>query len=207
MNIRSAPPASGEEPVTLVPAAVTRTSSELLKRPLPRVISERPIRFIFGPAGVGKTTVARRIAGSGALEIGAEDLRRAMLVVARQKAWPPEMESAPALILDDVGSLFGRLGAIDLIGHLLERRALAALATVVCQGEGDVSMHYLYGPIPHHLRATLLLRFPVGSGRRRYLRQRCQESGLDFAAMREALSLEPWTYAGVERVLARLSGR
>jgi hypothetical protein len=196
-----AAPAAEEEATVLEPAAVTRTSAELLNRPLPRVLSERPIRFIFGPAGVGKTSVARRIAGASALEIDAEGLRKAMLIVARQKVWPPGMEEAPALILDDVDSLFGRLGAIDIIGHLLERRALADLSTVVCQGEGDVSMHYLYGPIPHHLRATLLIRFPVGSGRRRYIKQRCLERGIDFVMAREAIVMEPWSYMGVERFL------
>src|SRR5436190_8671872 len=42
------------------PALVSGTSGEFLgRKPLPRSVATRPALFIFGPAGVGKTSVAR----------------------------------------------------------------------------------------------------------------------------------------------------
>lgn len=186
---------------SLEPAAITRTSSELLKRPLPKLIGERPVCFVLGPNGVGKSTVARRIAGSEALEVDAEAIRNALLSVARFRAWPHAMDKVPALILDGMDCLYNRFGAVEMLGQLVRQRALAGHRTVLCQGPVDTSLTLLATGVPHHLRATILLRFPVGSGRRRYIKQRCAERGIDFSLAREAVFLEPWSYAAVERLI------
>jgi hypothetical protein len=169
------------------------------RRPLPRVLRERPILFVLGPAGVGKTSVARRLLGeNGGVEAS---FRTALVAAARHRAWAPELRDAASLLFDDVDFLHNRYGAQDLIGGLLRERALAGRRTVLVQGGPDTSVTLLYPMVPLALRATLLLRFPVGRGRRRHVATRCLERGLPYAQARDAVSLEPWTYAGVERFL------
>lgn len=194
----------GASPELLTPAAITRTSAELLNRPLPRFLAARPVRFILGPLGVGKSAVASRIAGAGALVISGEELRAALTRAARYKGWPAAIDAAPLLILDEVDCLHGRFGALDLLGGLLNRRAVAGLPTVLCQGTADTSITLLYDAVPLHLRATILLRFPVGRGRRRYVKQRCDLRGIDPRLARDAVSQDPWTYELVEKVLDSL---
>lgn len=191
-------------PELLVPAAITRTSAELLNRPLPRFLAGRPVRFILGPFGVGKSAVALRIAGPNALVTSGEGLRAALTQAARYKQWPEALDHAPVLILDEVDCLHGRYGALDLLGGLLNRRALAGLPTMLCQGLADTSMTLLYDAVPLHLRATILLRFPVGRGRRRYVKQRCDVRGIDPRLALAAVALDPWTYRGVEVLLDAL---
>jgi hypothetical protein len=182
------------------PALVTRTSAEILNRKgIPRVVDGRPILFVLGPAGVGKTSVARRILGDGRREVSVVALRAALVEAVRRRAWPEALLAQPALLLDDVDFLHGRYGALDLCGELLRARADAGLRTVLCQGKADQSVTLLYEQVALTSRATILLRFPVGRGRSRYVAARCQARGIPY--VREAAVLEPWSYAGVEQVL------
>lgn len=192
--------------VVTEPALLTRTSGELLgRRPLPRLLTERPLIFILGPSGVGKTSVARRIVGEDALAYSQEDLLRALNDAARTRRWSTTLEQAPALLFDDIDFLHGRYGALELLGQLLRLRAKAGRRTAFCQG-ADTSMTLLYDQLPPHLRVSVLLRFPVGSGRRRHVVRRCLQRGIPFELVREAVILEPWSYAAVERYLDRVAG-
>ena len=186
------------------PAHLTRTSREFLgKRALPRVIAERPVVYVLGPAGVGKTSVARRLA-EGALELDGPRLRRLLVDAVRHRAFPAEVRDAPALVLDDVDCLYGRYGAVDLLGGFLRDRAQAGRKSVVVQGPADGSLTLLFAPVPCTWRASVLLRFPVGRGRRRHVLRACEARGIDFGRAREAVGFEPWTYARVSRFLEAL---
>lgn len=192
---------TGEVPA---PAFLTRTSGELLgRRPLPRVIA-RPVLVVLGPTGVGKTTVARRLLGGSPAECAVTSFRQGLVAAARA-GWPADLRYAPDLLFDDIDCLHGRWGAVDLLGQLLRDRAAAGRRTILCQGGVDPSVTLIYGQLPLTSRATLLLRFPVGRGRRRYVVQRCHERGIPFPEARAAVTMEPWSYAAVEHMLDRIA--
>lgn len=187
------------------PALLTRTSRELLgERPLPTVLRQRPVLFVLGPRGAGKTTVARRLLPNEPLECDGECLRKALNQAARQRGWAEGMMQRPGLLLDGIDCLHGRYGAIRLLGELLRARAAAGLRTVLVQGETDTSVSLLYPELPCEQRASLLLRFPVGGGRRRFVNERCRARGIDPSRAPGAFALDPWSYAGVERFLDQL---
>jgi len=52
----------------------------------------------------------------------------------------------------------------------------------------------------------VLLRFPVGRGRRRFALRVCDDLGLDGAHARSVKNLEPWSYARVRAALMALKG-
>lgn len=184
---------------------LTKTSGELLGgRPLPVVIRERPVIFVLGPPEVGKSSVAARVLGPEAKEIcGAECLRKALNYAARYRRWSAAMLESPCLVLDSVDCLHGRYGPLDLLGKLLADRALAGHRTVVCQGSTDASVTSLYPKLPFASRATILLRFPEGRARRRFVVGRCHSRGVPLEKAAEAVRLVPWSYAAVERFLDR----
>lgn len=182
------------------PALITRTSAEMLnRRGLPRVIEGRPILFVLGPPGVGKTVVARRILGEPRREIAVVCLRTALIEAAGRRGWAEPLRTAPGVLFDDVDYLHGRYGAVNLFGDLLRERAAAGLRTVLCEGPADQSVTLLYGRLDLASRATILLRFPVGRGRRRHVANRCLARGIPYH--REAMVYEPWSYAAVEEIL------
>lgn len=195
------------------PALITRTSGEILARKgLPRVIDGRSVTFLLGPLGVGKTTVAQRIVAAAGARAAARGrtageavtdvcFRKALVDAVRRGRWPDALRRAPTLLFDDVDFLEQRYGATNLIGALLRERAEAGLRTVLCEGQADGSVTALYATLPLHARATILLRFPVGRGRRNYVRTRAAELGVPWERAREAVGLEPWSYGAVEAAL------
>jgi hypothetical protein len=197
-------PARGAEP-TLEPALLTRTSRELLgERPLPTLLQRRPVAFLLGPAGVGKRTVAARLLPPEALRLDADRLRRELNAAGRNRRWSSELLAAPGLLLDGLDCLHRRYGAVRLLGELVQARASEGRRTALTQGPADASVTALYPELAHDARATVLLRFPVGGGRRRFVKERCAARGLDPARAGDALGLEPWTYAAVEVFLDNL---
>ena len=187
------------------PALLTRTSGELLgKRAWPRVLAERPVLFVLGPRDVGKTEVARRRLGPDHRTVNGDGLRRAIIQAARYRGWDRELRTTDRLLLDGIDCLEGRFGAVDLLGSLIRERATSGRLTVLCEGV-DTSVTRLYATLPLVLRATLLLRFPVGRGRRRYVTERCADRKLDPALARQAVLMEPWSYRLVDAALDRLA--
>lgn len=183
-------------------ALLTRTSKELLgERPLPTVLRDRSVVYVLGALGCGKSTVARRLAPVGSPVYDAESLRKALNLAARQRKWAEALTESPGLIFDGVDCLHRRYGAIRLLGELLRTRADAGRRTVLVAGDTDTSVALLYPELPCEQRATVLLRFPVGGGRRRFVNERCAARGLDPGRGVGAQSLEPWSYAAVERFL------
>ncbi len=198
---------SGGAGLCLAPALHARTARELLgDRPLPALLRVRPVVFVLGPAESGKSSVAARLfSAPDPRRCDAECLRLALNRAARNRKWCAENLEAPGLWLDAVDCLHGRYGAIELLGRLLSERARAGRRTVLCQGPADASLSLLYGKVAPEVGASVLLRFPVGRGRKRFVADRCRARGIDPARAAGATSLEPWSYAAVERFLDRLA--
>ena len=177
------------------PALITRTSGEILRRQwLPRLLIARHVVFVLGPPGVGKTSVARKVLG----EFTVVCHKQAVIDAARRRTWSEELRRSPGLLFDDVDFLGNRDGAVRMLGELLHARTDDGLRTVLCQGGADLSITRLYGHLPLTDRATLLLRFPVGRGRRKHVLERCAARAIPWAVAREAALLVPWSYASVE---------
>ena len=170
-------------------------------RALPTVVRLRPVIFVLGELGSGKTTVARRLLPQGFHECDGDCMRTGLNQAARHRVWSDTLLESPGLLLDGVDCLHRRYGAVQLIGELLRARAAAGRRTVLVQGAADMSISLLYPELPCELRASLLLRFPVGGGRRRFVADACRARGLDPLRAPAAYKLDPWSYAGVERVL------
>jgi hypothetical protein len=190
------------------PALVSGTSGEFLgRKPLPRSVTTRPALFIFGPAGVGKTSVARHLLGEDALYLDDQALIDTLSHRVRYRRWPDEIATAMGLILDGPCFLGRRPSVLKALQDLVNQRVAAAMRTVVCEGEDGSPLSELIDAVDVDARATLVLRFPVGRGRRRFANRICDELGYDRQLAMEMALLEPWTYSAVRARLERMAPR
>jgi hypothetical protein len=195
------PPTDLEGPP--MPSLVSGTSREFMgNKPLPRAIRDRPMVFILGPAGVGKTSVARVLAGSAAIEQSEQDVLSALSHHARHRSWQSDLLETQALVLECPCFLNRRPAALERFKELLRLRAGGGRCTWVVEAESGTGMEAVMGAVHPGYRATVLLRFPIGRGRLRFARRVCDELGISARHASETTSLDPWTYARVRAVLA-----
>jgi len=203
------------------PAFVSGTSSEFLgKRPLPRAARSRPLVFVLGPPGVGKSAVALRLLGNcrspggdGAgsahdvLHLSGTQLHDALTNQARRRSWRDDIRHAPCLILDGPCYLHRRPAVVRVLRDLLRLRAQDGLRTMVCEGVDRSPMTELMDAVDSEDRAVVALRFPVGRGRRRYAVRVCQDLEIDSRHAALTDDLDPWTYGAViDRLMAVREG-
>ena len=188
-----------------MPALVSGTSQEFAgAKPLPRAIRARAMVFVLGPSGVGKTTVAKRIGGSSARYLSSEDVLKAINAFARSRKIPDDLDTCPTLILECPSFLERRPAAQNALQSLLRVRAGGDRRTVVCEAESGTPLEDLMSVVHPGYRATVMLRFPVGRGRKRYALRVCDELGLPAHCASGTESLDPWTY---DTVRAEISTR
>ena len=187
------------------PALLTGTSSEYLgRRPLPRIVQERSIVFVLGPNGVGRTSVAERLASAPmigrvplgeVLRLDAAMVQNALVERVALRRWPDRLVEARSLILDGPCWLRSRPAAVDALIELLIARLLDGRRTVLCQSDDDGSLDVLLGAITPGTAAVIGLRFPKGPrGRLRFARRVCDEAGVPRSMARTASEIEPWSY-------------
>jgi hypothetical protein len=172
------------------PAFISGTSAEFLgRKPLPRAVRSRPVLLILGPGGVGKTTVAERLLGEGTLSLSDKEL----------------LESA-ALILEGPCFLDQRPGLAQTLATLLKARIEAGRRTVLIEAPDGSLLRGLTDKVDPDDRATILLRFPEGRGRRRFALLVCEELSLPAELARAVVEIEPWTYATARALLLESVG-
>lgn len=189
----------------VVPTFFSGTSSEYLgRRPLPRSLQTRPVIFLLGPTGVGKTAVAARLLGADATHITGKPLLDVLSYQARFRRWPDPLRHAPTLIMDGPCFLTRRPAVQSALRGLLQARVSDGLRTALCEADDVTSLLALMEGVSSEQRATVVLRFPEGRGRRRTAARMCDELSLSRVHARKVVDLEPWTYTRVLAALVRI---
>lgn len=185
------------------PAFVSGTSTEFLgRKPLPRAVQERPLVFVLGPRGVGKTRVSQRFLGGSAALISAWDTLEQTQHCLLQGEWPSTLLTRTQLIIESPCFLERRPAFRDALARLLQARVRGGRRTVVIEALDGISVQQaLLQVVPPTQRATVLLRFPVGRGRQRFAARVCDELELSRAHARAVRDLDPWTYEQVYTTL------
>ncbi|MDP6935304.1 MAG: hypothetical protein QGG40_20460 [Myxococcota bacterium] len=188
----------------LPPAFFSGTSTEFLgRKPLPLVVRQRPVIFVMGPGGVGKTEVARFLVGSDAVELSAENVDGRVLwgVRTRNLHWPDSIRLAPNLIIDCPYNLEPRMVVRRAVVALLEERIRSGRRTIVCERDDVAGIHALSQGLAPVDRAVVALRYPVGRGRRKYAVKVCEELGIGRRHARVLDELDPWSYRAIHEAL------
>ena len=188
------------------PAFVAGTSTEFLgQRPLPRAVQRRPLVLVLGPRGVGKTLLATHLLPSAPRLDARECLEAAQQQVLTQR-WPRDLDRCPALVLECPSFLHNRPAVDAALRGLLRTRVSAGLRTVLIEAEDEASVQQrLLEAVAPDLRATVVLRFPVGRGRQRFAARVCDELGISRVHVRAVRDLSPWTYERVYTTLRACS--
>lgn len=185
-----------------MPALVSGTSQEFLgQKPLPRVIRDRGMVFILGPAGVGKSTVALSLAGDEALSLTESEVLGALKDHVREREWTERLLNSHRLLLECPCFLDRRPAALDALRTFLRLRAGGGRRTIVVEAASGTAMERLMEAVHPGYRATIVLRFPVGRGRLRFAKRLCTDLQISEMNATETTTLDPWTYAAVKSAL------
>ena len=177
---------------------LTGTYTEFLgKKTLPRAFHDRPIVFLLGPAGAGKTMVARKLMGSHTLCVIQKEVLQLLATRILMREWRKDLLEAPNLILEIPCFLEQRPQVMQFLSELLLGRAANGGRTAVLDSEDNASLQSLLERIDAKQRASLVLRIPEGRGRYRFLAHVCRQRGLPLRHARRLSRVEPWTYKRV----------
>ena len=172
---------------------------------LPKALQDRPTVFIFGDDGVGKTILARHLLQDDFLLMRRQEVLDSFLSKVRKRRWTNEISSHPKLILESPSFLRHRPQILKMLQSLIALRTKKGLRTILLDSEDWGPVREVVQSIPIEDRATIMLRFPAGRGRYRFLAHVCRERNIPVQIARELSLIEPWDYKTVFAMLDAMS--
>lgn len=170
-------------------------------KPLPKALEERPTIFIFGEEGVGKTILAKYLMGDEYLLMNRQEVLDTFLLKVRKRRWMNAISTHPRLILESPSFLRQRPQILKMLQVLIQLRTRKGLKTILLDAEDMGPIKDVVQSTSVSERATVMLRFPSGRGRYRFLAKACRERGIPLKVARELSNIEPWTYKMVFNLL------
>lgn len=170
-------------------------------KPLPKALETRSMIFIFGEEGVGKTILAKHLMGDDHLLMKRQEVLDAFLLKVRKRRWMNEISTHPKLILESPSFLRQRPQILKMLQSLIQLRTRKGLKTVLLDSEDMGPIRDVVQSTTVSKRATVMLRFPSGRGRYRFLARACREKNIPLKVARELSKIEPWTYKTVFNLL------
>ena len=164
---------------------------------LPRALRGRRCLFIMGPPGVGKTRVARALAGCNALEWSRKRVQEVIAAVHRGAPWPESLRTAPCVILDCPDRVETDPAMQAGVQEMLRLREASNGWTAMVQSRHGAAMTNLMTVVSPERRASIVLRFPVGDERVVFAQSLCTQHGLSSDRAAATATIEPWSYTAV----------
>jgi hypothetical protein len=190
---------SHKPPVVFLTGTLTEFTGN---RDQPHALFSRPVLFLLGPAGSGKTTVARHYFGNDTPIVRKGDVFKRLVRRILTRSWKEtELCDSDSLILEIPSTLGNKPQITKLLTELINERTRLGMRTAVLDSEDNASLQGLLSSIDSTIRANIVLRFPEGKGRYRFLAHRCREKNIPLRHARRLAQLTPWTY---KRVLTEL---
>lgn len=171
---------------------------------VPKLCYERNILFVLGPSGVGKTRVARHIYGEDTVVLRKDDLLDGIALRILLHRWPKTLREPQKLIIESPCFLQIRPTVQQSFVSLISERLQNGKQTAILDAEDHSPLGHVLREIPYDKRMTILLRFPSGRGRYRFLAHECKKRKLSVFHARQLSRFEPWCYSKVLNELDRL---
>ena len=186
---------------------LTGTFTEFVgNRDQPSALSSRPVIFLLGPAGSGKTTVARHWLGNDAPILRQEDMIDLMLRRVHDRTWERTDICDCNRLIFEIPSLVGnKTQMTKLLSELINLRIQSGKKTAILDSEDNASLQGLLASIDSDKRVNIVLRFPEGRGKYRFLAHRCKQQNIPLRHARRLAKIEPWTFRSVLDELDKLS--
>lgn len=112
-----------------------------------------------------------------------------------------EISTHPKLILESPSFLRQRPQILKMLQALIQLRSRKGLKTILLDSEDMGPIRDVVQSTVVSERATVMLRFPSGRGRYRFLARACRERNIPVKVARELSKIEPWTYKTVFELL------
>ena len=186
---------------------LTGTFTEFVgNRDQPAALTSRPVLFLLGPAGSGKTTVARHWLGYDAPVIRKDDMFSRMIRRVLDRTWEHTDICHHERLVLEIPSLVGNKTQMTrLLTELINHRSRNGKKTAILDSEDNASLQGLMASIDSTNRVSIVLRFPEGKGKYRFLAHRCKKQNIALRHARRLAKYDPWTYRSVLTELERIT--
>ena len=186
---------------------LTGTFTEFVgNRSQPAALNSRPVLFLLGPAGSGKTTVAQHWLGNDAPIVRKNTMFDLLIRRVLDRTWDhAEICHHERLILEIPSLVGNKTQMTKLLTELIHHRSRMGKKTAVLDSEDNASLQGLMASIDSTTRVSIVLRFPEGKGKYRFLAYRCKKENISLRHARKLAKYEPWTYRGVLTELERIA--